>query len=211
MSDNSNIDADNNQYGVLTSRNYPQWEEYADFTKKIVSRNPGKVIRFYITDIDIEGAENLNGDCVNSFVELSDGFYKKRFCGFPTTQDTFEFIACSNELTVSYQTGAGGNEIDSIYRGFRAYYELIDVPNTCSNVLTTTNVPTTQYQPPVYPGTSDVFSSVLATTSLLEVKPCYFPFQYNGQEYNKCVKEASSDEYWCSTTKNYDSDKQKVN
>lgn len=211
MSDNSNIDADNNQYGVITSRNYPKWEQYADFTRKIASRNPNKVIRFYITDIDIEDPTNFDYECQTGFLELTDGLYTKRFCGITNAQDSFEFIGCSNELTLTYQTGAGGNYLDSIYRGFRAYYELIDIPNTCGNVLTTTNAPTTEYVPPVYPGTTDIFSSVLATTSLLEVKPCYFPFEYNGQQYNKCAKDGSSDEYWCSTTKDYNKDKQKVN
>ena len=41
--------------------------------------------------------------------------------------------------------------------------------------------------------------------------PCYFPFTYNGAQYDTCIKESTGNEYWCSTTANYDSDQKKGN
>jgi len=48
------IDADNNRFGLLYNQNYPKWEPNYDFSRRIISQDKNKAIRFYITDIDIE-------------------------------------------------------------------------------------------------------------------------------------------------------------
>ena len=52
--DLTDIDVDNNPFGVITSRNYPKWEPNVDCVRRLITRNPSKTIKFYITDIDIE-------------------------------------------------------------------------------------------------------------------------------------------------------------
>ena len=37
-------------------------------------------------------------------------------------------------------------------------------------------------------------------------KPCIFPYYYNGSYMYQCINE-DRDNYWCSTTDNYDRDK----
>lgn len=31
-------------------------------------------------------------------------------------------------------------------------------------------------------------------------KPCVFPFQYTGKEYNECTTDGYGSSYWCGTT-----------
>lgn len=38
-------------------------------------------------------------------------------------------------------------------------------------------------------------------------KPCYFPFKYKGEWYSECTM-MNYNKAWCSTTANYDQDKQ---
>ncbi|XP_074068352.1 coagulation factor XII isoform X2 [Macrotis lagotis] len=51
------------------------------------------------------------------------------------------------------------------------------------------------------------------TTSVLITSgdPCYFPFQYRGQLYHRCIKRGHPGPHsWCATTDNYDRDQQWV-
>ncbi len=61
MCDNLDIDVDINPYGIITSRNYPQWEPDVECERRLVSRNPNKAIKFYVTDIDIEDEKFSTG------------------------------------------------------------------------------------------------------------------------------------------------------
>lgn len=65
------INADNYQYGIIKSRSYPTWEENMDMKKEIVSQNPNKAIKFYLTDIDITDEIYQTG-CTTDYIELSD-------------------------------------------------------------------------------------------------------------------------------------------
>ena len=128
-------------------------------------------------------------------------------------QSSYEYISCSNKLTLTYQTGSL-TYLQDYYRGFRAYYELIDLPVTCPNWATkTTQIPpiTSSYAPPTYPVTKEVFSTILATDELMGAQKCSIPFKFNGAMVDKCLKDESNNgKFWCSTTPDYDQNKQKV-
>lgn len=125
--------------------------------------------------------------------------------------DNYEYTSCSNQLTLTYKTDKKDG-FQAYYRGFRAYYEAVDIPDSCDNQPTPKpSVSTTVYVPPTHPVTNDIFSTVLATNVLGGLERCYFPFTYNGVEQNSCVKsDDGSGSYWCSTTANFDADQQKV-
>ncbi len=40
-------------------------------------------------------------------------------------------------------------------------------------------------------------------------KSCYFPFKYNNALYDSCIN-LDQEDYWCSTTSDYDRDKQRI-
>ncbi len=206
------IDADNNRFGLLYNQNYPKWQPNYDFSRRIISQDKNKAIRFYITDIDIE--DPVKQECSLAFVELNDGVQDPaRFCGMTIFQDNYEFISCSNTLSVRYVTG-GPNFLESYFRGFRAYYELVDKPLSCLDngqvTETTTQGVTSTYVPPTYPVSSEVFSTILGTDELMAKAKCVFPFKYQGSMVDKCVRESGSERYWCSTTADYDYDGLKV-
>lgn len=137
---------------------------------------------------------------------MQDSF---KFCGITSFLDSYEFISCSNTLTLTYTTG-NTDGLQDYYRGFRSYYEIIDLPSTCSGASTTPSIPTTSYFPPTYPVSKEVFSSVLAIDSLNGMGTCSFPFKYQGEMKDKCLLDSTSGKYWCSTTPDYDKDKQMV-
>ncbi len=175
-----------------------------------MSQDKKKAIRFYVTDIDIE--DPVKQECNVGFVELDDGVQDPvRFCGMTFFQDNYEFISCSNSLSVRYVSGPK-NLLQDYFRGFRAYYELVDKPSSCNvdGEVTTTQGITSTYIPPTYPVSNEVFSTVLGVDELMGEAKCVFPFKYQDSMVDKCVKDNGGDKYWCSTTSDYDSDRQKV-
>ena len=90
-------------------------------------------------------------------------------------------------------------------------YEVVDIPEDCGNRPgPATSKSTTVYVPPTYPVSGEIFSSVLATNVLGGLEKCYLPFVYNGVAQSGCVRSEDGESYWCSTTPNFDSDRQKV-
>lgn len=73
MAESTDINIDANPYGVITSKGYPTWEEYASYTRKLVSLNPYKAIRVYVTDMDIEDEDSITGECTLAYLQLNDG------------------------------------------------------------------------------------------------------------------------------------------
>ena len=51
--DGGNIDGSQNTYGIITSRNYPNWESNINCGKRI-NAPTGSIIRAYFTDINID-------------------------------------------------------------------------------------------------------------------------------------------------------------
>lgn len=58
MCTNSIVNADSVKYGLVTSKTYQTIDKNADCTMNIVSNDPFKAIKFYITDIAIKGPNN---------------------------------------------------------------------------------------------------------------------------------------------------------
>ena len=62
------IDVDKYPNGIITSENYPAWEEQTNYTVNLVSSNPNKFIKFYLTDMFIED----NKECDKAYLEFDD-------------------------------------------------------------------------------------------------------------------------------------------
>lgn len=211
IGDSNNIDLDNNPYGLITSENYPNWQKEVIHHRSLVSRNPNKGIKFYLTDIDIKDSNYLTKECDEfEYLMLDDKLGNtEQYCGVILQRNTYEYVTCSNRLDLNYSTSAVSG-LSHSYRGFKAYYELVDLPDTCENRPTTIPPPTTTYVPPTRPINEEIFSSVLATDQQNGIRTCAFPFKYNGKTYETCIKDDSNGEYWCSIVPDYTDISQKA-
>ena len=54
LSTSGDFSVDAFPHGVVTSPGYPEWEELANYQRSLVTLNPYKAIRLYVTDMDIE-------------------------------------------------------------------------------------------------------------------------------------------------------------
>ena len=140
------IDIDSNPFGILISSNYPNYERNVNDSVKLVTLDLTKSIRIIVTDLLIADSE-----CDNEKLEVNDGLTEPySWCGGIGLQNTYEYITCSDTLTVNYKTSKGITS-DINYRGFRAYFELIDKPASCygstskstTGPVLTTNTPIT--------------------------------------------------------------------
>ena len=123
-------------------------------------------------------------------------------------QTNYEFTTCSNKLTIKYHT-TGKSALSQYYRGFRSYYELVDVPSTCSNAVITVATTTTAIVP-TYPATGEVFSTITGTDQLGGLRPCVLPFKSDNTMNDECLLDSSTNEYWCSLTSDYNVNKERV-
>lgn len=132
MGDTSVINVDRNQYGVFHSENYPTWEEFSNSTIRLVTTH-NKAIKVIVTHIDIE--EGSRRKCQDyAYLEVDDGVISpQRFCGFSLYTDKHEFTSCSQEVVLNYRTGKDDG-LSFTYRGFNAYYELVDIPSACKDI-----------------------------------------------------------------------------
>lgn len=67
--DTLNVDVDKYPSGIIKSKNYPVWEELSNYAMKLVSQDPNKAIKFYVTDMFIE---EFSDKCDTAFLEFSD-------------------------------------------------------------------------------------------------------------------------------------------
>ena len=63
------VNVDKYPTGIITSKNYPVWEEFSNYTLNLVSENPEKAIRLYVTDMFME---EHNKRCDAGYLELDD-------------------------------------------------------------------------------------------------------------------------------------------
>ncbi|CAF0748416.1 unnamed protein product [Brachionus calyciflorus] len=188
------VNGDMSPNGLLFSKSYPNFSPNSNCVTKLQSSAPNKAFKIYITDIYLED------DCSKSYIQIND--YKSpvaTFCSSIDQRNTYTFTSCSNNIDISYRTS---NQQNTDFRGFRAYYELVDLPTTCQNSLTT--ITSTTQAPLTTPLNDDVNSQVLTSGGNANGRPCQFPFKYQNQNYETCIAEGSN--YWCSVTDNYDRD-----
>lgn len=144
------IGLDSNPFGILISSNYPNYERNVNDSVKLVTMDPTKSIRIIVTDLLI--ADVSDSTCLEASLEVNDGLTEPfSWCGGIMLQNSYEYITCSDTLIVNYKTSKAIVSDDN-YRGFRAYFELIDKPASCFGstpkstaipVLTTTSPKTT--------------------------------------------------------------------
>ncbi len=98
------IDLDMHAFGILTSHRYPTYEASVNDSAVLATLDPTKSIRLIITDLLI--ADSSDSGCVEALLEADDGLAgKSQWCG--NSADDFEYITCSETLTVSYRTSKG--------------------------------------------------------------------------------------------------------
>ncbi len=114
-----------------------------------------------------------------------------RWCGSISFQQSYEYVTCADTLTVSYTTGSSGVVDESNnYRGFRAYFELIDKPEGCkvttgstSTTMESTMTTTTALTPPDKPAsilrTVDICAGQNKTISCYDISPQHTVFIAN--------------------------------
>lgn len=118
MCDTVSLNADEKQYGLITSKNFPKYQPKTNCTLKIETSNPNKVIKFYITEIDIDE----KGKCSNDYLSLTDGITSEKHCGYTSYLDSLSYTSCSNNLTINY-VAVEESFFNANLQGFRAYYE----------------------------------------------------------------------------------------
>ena len=134
------ISLDQSPFGILTSDGYPKYEEGVTDETRLVTLDLTKSIRVIVTDLLI--GDTMDSGCLEGVLQVDDGLGgRNSWCGAISLQSTYEFVTCSEILTVSYKTSKGFNQGDK-RRGFRAYFELIDKPASCYG--STTRAVTTQ-------------------------------------------------------------------
>ncbi len=138
------ISLDQSPFGILTSDGYPKYEEGVTDETRLVTLDLTKSIRVIVTDLLI--GDTMDSGCLEGVLQVDDGLSgRNSWCGAISLQSTYEFVTCSEILTVSYKTSKGFNQGER-RRGFRAYFELIDKPASCygstSRVVTTQEVTT---------------------------------------------------------------------
>lgn len=141
------IDLDSNPFGILISSNYPNYEHNVNDSVKLVTLDQTKSVKITITDLLI--ADRSESAFLEASLEMNDGLTEPLYwSGGIMLQNSYEFITCSDTLTVNYKTSKAVVSDDN-YRGFRAYFELIDKPASCYgstpkstsvSVLTTTTI-----------------------------------------------------------------------
>lgn len=192
----NSISADNNKNGIITSGNYPNYEQNVNSQISIISSN--KVIKIYITDLNIDGSDET---CERNYVQIItnvNSVSPVKYCGTMNPAKTYSFTTCSNNVQVKYVTTSSQAD----YSGFRMYYELLDTaPNFCTNIITT--LPPS-VSPTANPFNDAVVSTLPTTGGNGDNQPCNFPFVYKNIQYDRCITSNDYSGYWCSVTSNYD-------
>jgi hypothetical protein len=121
MCDTVSLNADEKQYGLITSKNFPNYQSKTNCTLRIETSNPNKVIKFYITEIDIDVVD-MKGKCSFDYLSLTDGITSEKHCGHTSYLDSLSYTSCSNSLTINY-VAIEESFFSVSLTGFRAYYE----------------------------------------------------------------------------------------
>ena len=108
-----------NDYGIITSSNYPNWTPN-EMCTKLITAPVGYVIRVYINDYSIADVNRTTEKCDNEYLVLNSGESVRTYCGVRTKNGNNVFESSSNELLIQYKTSSLNN---GQYRGFNFYFE----------------------------------------------------------------------------------------
>ncbi|CAF0779245.1 unnamed protein product [Didymodactylos carnosus] len=195
--------------GMLTSPQYPQLGLQTRRCSKTLQTNSNQLWAIYIVDLNIEGAD-ANANCIDASLTLYDGKDRITLCGSQQPQQIL--TSCSETVQIEFVS----NRQAIGYRGFKLYFETINIPPNWACVpIGYSTLPSTMRPPQT---TSKLPPSVLIQTyggtTNETMRYCEFPFLYQNQLQSACLSSETapipggSTDPWCSLTDNFDTDKQ---
>ncbi|CAF0759624.1 unnamed protein product [Didymodactylos carnosus] len=195
--------------GIITSPQFPQLGLQTRRCSKTIQTTPDKVWEIYIVDVFLE-SEDINGNCNDASLTLNDGNDGLTLCGLQQPQRIL--TSCSDKVKIEFTS----NRQALGYRGFKLYFQTIDVPSNWACAPTGFSTTTSTKGPP--PTTSKLPPSILIQTyggtTNGSMQYCTFPFLHLNLLQSACLPPETaptiggSTDSWCSLTENFDVDKQ---
>ncbi|CAF1519079.1 unnamed protein product [Adineta ricciae] len=196
--------------GIMISPQYPNLNVKRTCSKRIETL-PNKLWNIFIVDLFLEGS-NDGGDCNAASLTINDGDDRIVLCGLH--QPELILVSCSHIVDLKFVS----NRRTLGYRGFKVFFQTIDVPAgwTCTPNGFTTITPTPR--PPTTTGVlppSLLIGAYGGTTNGTR-RHCIFPFIYKDSIQTGCLTSDSPSSPlsrgtktpWCSLTSNFDIDHQ---